>query len=132
MTRWLVGLMFLLGAMTARADDAIFSGPQVGEKLTPFKAMAFSGPQAGGEVELAGPGADKPTVLVFVHEITRPALQLIRPVDHYGAKWADLGLTNRVVWLAADPAQAEQFLERAKNSLNLRSPVVIALGGAEG
>lgn len=132
MTRWLIGVTCLLGAMTARADDPIFSGPQVGEKLTPFKATAFSGPQDGNEVELPGPSGGKPTVLVFVHEITRPALQLIRPIDSYGAKWADLGLTTRIVWLADDPARAEQFLERARNSLNLKSPIVIALGGAEG
>jgi hypothetical protein len=132
MMRWLVGVTCVLGAITAWADDPIFSGPQVGEKLTSFKATAFSGPQAGNEVELPGASGDKPTVLLFVHEITRPALQLIRPVDHYGAKWAELGLTARIVWLAADPAEAERFLERAKNSLNLKTPVVIAHGGAEG
>ena len=107
MTRWVVGVSCLLGALTARADEPVFSGPQAGEKLTSFEATAFSGPQAGHEVELPGPNEGKPTVLVFVHEITRPALQLIRPVDHYGAKWADLGLTTRIVWLAADPAAAD-------------------------
>lgn len=133
MRRWmLVGICCLLGGLTARADDPVFSGPQAGEKLTPFKARAFSGPRAGEEVELPGPNEGKPTVLVFVHEITRPALQLIRPIDHFGAKWADLGLMTHVVWLAADPAQAEQFLDRAKNSLGLKSPVAIALGGVEG
>ncbi|WP_406700468.1 hypothetical protein V5E97_16805 [Singulisphaera sp. Ch08] len=132
MTRWVVGVWCLLGALTALADDPVFSGPQVGEKLTTFKATAFSGPQAGREVEIPGPNAGRPTVLVFVHEITRPALQLIRPIDHFGAKWADLGLTSQIIWLAADPAQAEQFLERAKKSLNLKIPVAIAPGGIEG
>lgn len=128
---WIVAACSLV-AIAARADDPVFSGPQPGEALTTFKAVAFSGPRAGREVELPGDFAGKPTVLVFVHEITRPALQLIRPVDHYAAKWADAGLNARVVWLAADPAQAQAFLERARNSLNLKSPVVIALGGAEG
>jgi hypothetical protein len=132
MTRWLIGVSCVLVSLVARADDPVFSGPQVGEALTPFKALAFSGPGAGRELELPGEFAGKPTVLVFVHEITRPALQLIRPVDRYAARWADLGLNCRIVWLAADPSQAEQFLERARNSLNLKSPVVIALGGAEG
>ena len=128
---WIVAACSLV-AIAARADDPVFSGPQPGEALTSFKAVAFSGPRAGREVELPGEFAGKPTVLVFVHEITRPALQLIRPVDHYAAKWADAGLNARVVWLAADPAQAQAFLKRARNSLNLKSPVVIALGGAEG
>src|SRR4051794_38659018 len=130
--KWWIVAVYSLGAIVARADDPVFSGPQPGEPLTTFKAVAFSGPRAGGEVELPGDFAGKPTVLVFVHEITRPALQLIRPVDHYAAKWADAGLNGRVVWLAADPAQAQAFLERARSSLNLKSPVVIAQGGAEG
>jgi hypothetical protein len=132
MTRWCVGVWCLLGAIAARADDPVFSGPQVGEALTSFRATAFSGPRAGREVELPGEFAGKPTVLVFVHEITRPALQLIRPVDHYAAKWVDAGLNGRIVWLAADPAQAQAYLERARDSLSLRSPVVIAHGGVEG
>lgn len=132
MARWWVGVLCWLGGIAAEADDPVFSGPQVSEALTPFKALAFSGPRAGHEVEWPGEFAGKPTVLVFVHEITRPALQLIRPVDHYAAKWADLGLHGRVVWLTDDPAQTRQFLERAKNSLNLKLPVVIAHGGVEG
>ena len=127
----LIGVL-LLGAAHARADDPIYSGPQAGETLTPFRVRAFSGPGTGEEVELPGPTGGKPTVLIFVHEVTRPALQLIRPVDHYGAKWAELGLATRVVWLAADPAQAEAFLARAKDSLRLKSPVVVAMDGAEG
>ena len=117
----LVGILCLAGSL-ARADDPVFSGPQPGEKLTPFRVRAFSGPQAGEEVELPAPLEGKPTVLVFVHEITRPALQLIRPIDHYGAKWADRGLATRVVWLAADPAEAEAFLTRARGSLKLEFP----------
>jgi hypothetical protein len=132
MTRWWIGVPCLLAALGARADDPVFSGPQPGEVLTPFKAQAFSGPRAGLEVELPGEFAGKPTVLIFVHEITRPALQLIRPVDRFAARWAAQGLNCRIVWLAADRAQAEQYLERARNSLDLKSPVVIALGGIEG
>jgi hypothetical protein len=110
----------------------VFSGPQWGEALPPFKAVAFSGPMAERDVELPGEFAGKPTVLVFDHEITGPALQLIRPVDHYAAKWADAGLHGRIVWLAADPTQAQQFHERARNSHNLKSPVVLAQDGIEG
>ncbi len=131
--RLLIFVGFLcLGGPLAKADDPVYSGPQPGETLTPFRVRAFSGPGAGEEVEWPAPTRGEPTVLVFVHEITRPALQLIRPIDHFGAKWAEFGLATRVVWLAADPAEAEAFLARAKDSLRLKSPVVIALDGAEG
>lgn len=127
----LVGVI-CLAISPARADDPTFSGPQPNETLTPFRVRAFSGPGAGEEVDLAAAIRGKPTVLVFVHELTRPAMGLIRPIDHYGAKWAEQGLSTRIVWLAADPAQAEAFLARAKGSLQLRSPVVVSPGGAEG
>ncbi len=127
----LVGV-FCLGSILAGADEPVFSGPQPGEKLTPFRVRAFSGPGSGEEVALPVAIGGKPTVLIFVHEMTRPAMQLVRPIDHYGAKWAELGLATRVVWLSADPAGAEAFLTRARDSLKLRSPVVIALDGAEG
>ena len=110
----------------------VFSGPQPGEKLTPFRVRVFAGPEAGEEVELPTAIGGKPLVLIFVHEITRPALQLIRPIDHFGAKWADLGLATRVVWLAADPAEAETLSASAGASLRLKSPVVISPDGGEG
>ena len=81
---------------------------------------------------IADPDRRQPPVLIFVHEITRPALQLIRPIDHFGAKWADQGLATRIVWLAANPVEAEAFLTRARGSLRFKSPVVISLDGAEG
>jgi hypothetical protein len=69
---------------------------------------------------------------VFVHEITRPALQLMRPIDRYGVKLAEAGLATQFIWLSADRSKTEQFLSAAKNSLSLQSPVSISLDGAEG
>jgi hypothetical protein len=122
----------VFGLSDSRGDDAVFSGPQPRERLTALKVLGFSGPHAGKEVELIGQIKGAPTVLVFVHEITRPAMQLLRPIDHYGVKLAAEGLATHFVWLTADKSNTEQFLNRAKNSLNLKSPVSISLDGLEG
>lgn len=130
----LVALALCLSAPLAPAqqDEKVFSGPQPGEKLTPFKALGVFGPQAGKEFEFAPPAKDGPAVLVFVHEVTRPAFQFLRPVDTYAAKLGGDGLATQIVWLSGDKTATEMFLNRAKQSLNLQSPVSIALDGAEG
>jgi hypothetical protein len=130
--RLALGLVIACLTPAARADDPVFSGPQPGEKLTPFRVLGFAGPDAGKEVELPGRTQGAPTVLVFVHEVTRPAFQLLRPLDLYAAKLAKDGLACHFVWLSADKTKTEEFLNRAKGSLALRSPVVISLDGPEG
>src|SRR5436190_4317300 len=119
-------VLILLAFTTMAAGqggDQVFSGPQPGEKLTPFKVHVFSGPQAGKEVQLLADPKETPRLLIFVHEITRPALQLLRPVDLYAKRLAADGLETHVVWLTADKTKTEAYLEQAKNSLALQSPV---------
>ena len=127
--------MILVAAVTLTAlagGDQVFSGPQAGEKLTPFKVHAFSGPQAGKEIQLLADPKETPRLVIFVHEITRPVLQLLRPVDQYAKRLAADGLETHVVWLTADKTKTEAYLEQAKKSLALQAPVVISLDGIEG
>lgn len=125
-------MLLALFTLAFLAQDPVFSGPQPGEKLTPFPVLAVAGPDAGKEVTLLGKSTGAPTLLVFVHEVTRPGFQLLRPLDQYGVKLAKDGFVTHFVWLAPDRTKAEEFLKRASKSLNLRSPLGIALDGAEG
>jgi hypothetical protein len=76
--------------------------------------------------------SDAPTVLIFVHEATRPGLQLMRPLDWYGQKLASEGVVTHFVWLTADRSKTEDWLRTARASLNLKSPVSISMDGIEG
>lgn len=114
------------------ADEKIFSGPQPGEKLAPFKVQGVFEPNAGKELTLLDKNAKGPVLLIFVHEITRPALQLLRPLDVYGTKLAKDGLATHFVWLSADKAKSETFLNNARKSLALTAPVAISVDGIEG
>ena len=127
----LASLVCALTLAAAYAQDSFPSGPPVGEKLSEFKALSFWGPDAGKEVQLLKEGTG-PTLVVFVHQLTRPAFQFIRPVDKYAAELAEDKLKTHLVWLTDDKDKTEQFLNRAKNSLKLESPVSICLDGKDG
>jgi len=116
------------------ADDPVFSGPQPGERVTPFGVIQVAGSRSGGEFQLLTNDVDgaAPTVLIFVHEATRPGLQLMRPIDLYGMKLASEGVVTHFVWLTADRSKTEDWLRAARASLNLKSPVSISLDGIEG
>lgn len=123
----------LLTSMLAIAAGDPTSGPQVGDKLGDFKVHGVSGPEAGKEFMFLAQTKAKPTLLIFVQKITRPALQFLRPVDDYASK--EEKLAGHIVWLTGvkgSKEETEQFLERAKNSLNLQLPVGICLDGKEG
>lgn len=100
------------------------SGPMVGDKLPEFKVLGFSGPSEGKEFELVKGAKDKPILVVVVHKITRPALQLMRPIDDFATK--EEKLATQFVWLG-EKEKMEGYLKRAKGSLNIQSPMSIAL-----
>jgi hypothetical protein len=117
-------LPFFLGG------DSFPSGPPVGDKLGDFKSHAFSGPDAGKEFKLHDKNKASPTLVIFVHKITRPALQFLRPVDKYAAE--NEKLAGHIVWLSEDKDKTEEFLKRAEKSLNLQTPISICLEGKDG
>lgn len=106
------------------------SGPQVGDKLPALKAHAFSGPEAGKEFDVLKATKGKPALLIFVHKITRPTLQFLRPVDEYAVK-EEGKLAAHILWLG-DMDEAQKFLKRAEKSLNLQTPIGIPPGGKDG
>lgn len=125
--------VLILGAPSARgADEEVFSGPQVGEKLVGFKVLGAYDEQAGKEVDLVRAAGNKPLVLVFIHDpITRPSAAVTRAVAAYAEKHKDK-LAAGVIMLKADKSEAEAFLKRARGSLQLNVPVGISPDGVEG
>lgn len=128
-------IALLLVATFAVGDDSFPSGPKVGEKLGDFKALAFSGGDAGKEYKFVEKIKDAPTLLIFMHAptengITRPGLQFLRPVDKFAAE--NDKLNTHIVWITGDKEKTEGFLKRAEKSLSLQSPVSICLEGKDG
>lgn len=135
MRRFLVlaSLIVLLGFVNfSRADDPIFSGPQVGEKLPPFKVRGFFDTLAGKELDFVTQAAGKPIVLVFIHDVNRMSLSMTRVLTTYTASRSKDGLATGVVWLADDVTEAENTLKRSGHALAREAPLGISLDGREG
>jgi hypothetical protein len=121
------------GLMTVALHSAetIFSGPQPGEKVTPFKVNAIRGAGAGTERDPITAHQGAATALVFVHGVERSLVPLLRAVDTYGASNATR-LRTEIIFLNADRLAGEQRTKAAANSLRLQSPVGLSPDGAEG
>src|SRR5207249_4181902 len=114
------------------ADESVFSGPQPGEKLPSFKAVGVYDDQEGKERDFIKAAGDKPTLLIFVHEESRPLAALLRALSGYAATREKDGLKTCIVWLARDRTEKAKFLKTARMSLGLKSEVLISLDGIEG
>jgi len=114
------------------ADNPVFSGPQAGEKLPPFKAQGVFGDQAGKEVDLIGQADGKPLLLVFVHRRTRPAFGLTNTVMKYAATQKEKGLTSGVIFLTADPTETGQWMNRVKQHFPDGVTHAISTDGVDG
>jgi hypothetical protein len=123
---------FLTGAGAAEGDDPVFSGPQVGEKLSSLKVRALLGDRAGQEFDLVEEAEGKPITLFFVHEVTRPSVGLARLIMNYVGKRKEDGLTGGVVFLADDATETENFAKRAAHAMPEGVPIVWSVDGQEG
>jgi hypothetical protein len=139
--RYLLTLLFVAafcfaaGPMLGRAADETakeFSGPQAGEKVTPFVVRAMAGERAGDDIDLVKDAGGKPLVLFFVHEVTRPSVGLARLVLNYAASRKADGLHAGLVLLSADATATEDWAKRAAGALPAGVPIGIYKDGAEG
>lgn len=132
--RHLTGLAILLlcASDIFAADEPIFSGPQVGEKLASFKLTGVFEPDAGKNIDLVGAAKGKPIVLVFVHDMNRQSISMVRILTAYTKSRAKDGLTSGVVWLGEDATDAENTIKKVKHALTEGVPIGVSPDGREG
>ncbi len=121
-------LMSMLFAFVLFGDPE--SGPKVGEKLGDAKVKGVYEPIEGKELNLLDRAKKEPTVVIFVHKLSRPTFQLLKEIDKAAAK--EEGLNATFVWLTDDIGKTDEFLKRAKDSLSFKSAVAISLDGNAG
>jgi len=121
----------ILSGACAGAADAVFSGPQPGERTTPFKVLAIGGTDDGKERDPIFENAGAPTGLVFIHQIERSLVPLLRVVEQYGVARQDR-IKTEIIFLAADRLAGEERVRAAAGSLKLAARVGLSLDGAEG
>lgn len=116
----------------AIGQEPVFSGPQAGEKLNSFKAEGVFDEQSGKEFDPVAAADGKPLLILFVHEITRPSVGVLRVVSDYADKLKDQGLATAVVFLGDDKTALEDQLKRARQALPAKAQIGISVDGAEG
>ncbi len=114
-----------------RAADPVFSGPQPGERTTPFKVIELTGEGANRERDPVTENAGAATALVFVYGVERSLAPLLRAVDDYGASNRSR-LKTELVFLAADRLTGEARVKAAAGSLRLRSRIGLSPDGVGG
>ncbi|MGD9856292.1 MAG: hypothetical protein AB7U20_15210 [Planctomycetaceae bacterium] len=128
-----VGLSVNVAAAALHAEDApVFSGPQPGERIVPFKVQGVYGEEKGREFDFVQMAADSPFMLVFIHTPTRPAGDLTRVLLHFADTREYAGLFAALIYLTDDVTEAERKMIQAYGWWNCGPPAGISLDGAEG
>lgn len=126
-----VSAILMLQALSMLAADPIFSGPQPGEKTTGFKVVAIGGEVDGKERDPVAENSGAPTAIVFVHQVERSLIPLLRVIEQYGVERKDL-IKTEFVFLTPDRLAGEQRVRAANGSLRLKASVGLSPDGAEG
>lgn len=129
--RAIAALLLAGWSAAASAQDKVYSGPQPGEKITPFKVLAVRGAGEGAERDPVAEAKGEPVVLVFLHAVERSLVPLLRVIDEYGAERKE-HLRTEVVFLMPDRLAGEQRAKTVSNALKLKSSAGLSLDGAEG
>ena len=126
-----VGVLFLALLGSARSQEKVYSGPQAGEKTTPFKSVELRGEDAGKERDIIAEHKGAPTTLIFVHGVERSMAPLMTVLDEYGQERKDV-LKTEFVFLSGDRLSSQQHLPLVGQSLRLQSPMSLSEDGVEG
>jgi hypothetical protein len=119
-----------------KATDAvqkrIFSGPQPGEKIKPFKVLHIKADQPK-ELEIVKETDERTTLICFVHRLSNDDRILfgLGLVDFYASRHKEL--TSHFVLLSDDRAKMIMMLQGwARGSLFTKSLVSVSVDGIEG
>lgn len=132
-----VGSLSLMSTSSLQAQEksqgeTIYSGPQVGEELPTFEMVGVFDDQAGKRYDPVTEAAGKPIVLLFVHQANRPSIGMTRLLMNYLEERKDRNVAHYIVWLTADPTQAENDLKRMRHALPSKTMIGISPDGTEG
>jgi hypothetical protein len=114
------------------AEEKVYSGPQPGESLTPFTLRGVLDNQAGVEFDPVTAANKKPLVLCFVHQANRPSIGMTRILMNYLESRTPRDVESCIIWLTADPTQAENDLKRMRHALPANTKLGIYTEGLEG
>ena len=124
-------LILSTATLIAANKEKVFSGPQKGEKATPFEVRSLTVKGPGEKRDPIKTAAGRPVLLVFLHGLERSMMPLMRVVDQYGVD-QKAKLNTEFIFLIDDPIRGDQRLPRVINSIKTRARVGYSVDGIEG
>ena len=126
-------LALVLGLMAQNGQAAdIVSGPPTGSLLAPVNSYALHGPHKGREFDAAKSLGRAPGALLFIHELSRNIIPVLRGLDDLTSEYSVLGFHSHTLLLHDDRTSAENRLKAINGSLKLAHPIILSLDGLEG
>jgi hypothetical protein len=123
-------IILALTLLTQMSQEKVYSGPQKGEKTPGFKVVDMNSDRKGQEVDYVAEWKGAPTLIVFVHELTRPVAQLLRKLDEHRTRRADL--RSIIVLLGEDPDKNERYAPVLQGIMKYKSVLAVSSEGKEG
>jgi hypothetical protein len=127
---WMIALVFL--STSATGDEQIYSGPQPGESLPNFTLRQVLGVEEPREVDPVDTASDRPLLLIFIHDVNRPAIGMTRTLTRYAQSREKDGLSTAVILLADDVTGGEATLKRMQHALTPNILTGVSIDGREG
>ena len=126
-------LALALGLMVQNGQAAdIVSGPPTGTPLAPVNSYALHGPHKGQEFDAAKSLGQGPGALLFIHELSRNIIPVLRGLDDLTSEYSVLGFQSHTLLLHDARTSAENRLKAAIFSLKHANPIILSLDGLEG
>jgi hypothetical protein len=125
-------VLLLACSLQSFSQDSPYSGPQVGEGLSPFTMTLALGDSAGKSIDPVQTAQGKPTLLVFLHDVNRQSISMTRVLTHFAQSKAKDGLHTSVVLLSDDTTGAQNTLKRIQHALTPNIPTGVSPDGREG
>ena len=112
----LLAIGFAIPVSADEEAEPIFSGPQPGEKLPGLEVRVLSGEKAGKDVDIVAEAGSRPTVIIFMHELTRPGFALSNAVMRYASQ-RQKDISAAYVFLGEDATETEAKYKRIGEQL---------------
>jgi hypothetical protein len=136
MRQSIINVVLIVFSLSVAACTAVLgndiSGPQVGDKITPFAMRGVLDDEAGKQIDLVKDAGGKPLLIYFLHERSRQSVALARQVLNDAAARKTDGLDAGLVLLSADVSATEEWVKIATQALPRGVPIGISTDGAEG
>ncbi len=124
--------LFCVFLAAFQSDETIFSGPQVGETLVPFTVSLPLENDATHTLCPVSETNEKPQLLVFMHEKTRPAFGVSNILMKLAAARGAQKLDSAMIYLSEDPSEASAWMKNVANNFPKGVRIGISPDGIEG